>query len=278
MIRILPAGVMVAVLILLAAPASLAQRKVIGGSAPEDAEPEEKEAKPVSPEERAAAQAAKKAAAEKADAAKAKALEDKLKAEEAKREAARQAREAEAQKKREAEEAAKAAADAAVQKRLDENRTARLSAAERRRRFVRDAGTWRFAIAAVPGAPRKNRVQELNIDVQKRSNDPGASFTGGAPVTGADLIASIVGPDGAQQRFRVHALDAPGTYGFHFTPIVDGTHEVRIAGTAGDGALATSLVLHVDAWPPPDFDDEEKALAGATESRRRPLSTEEEVD
>jgi hypothetical protein len=39
---------------------------------------------------------------------------------------------------------------------------------------------------------------------------------------------------------------------------------VQVQGTTADGApVDATFTLHVGAWPPPDFDDEERKLAKA---------------
>ena len=76
----------------------------------------------------------------------------------------------------------------------------------------------------------------------------------------------MVEPSGkkdGKKRYAVHSLGAPGLYGFHMTPPKDGVLQVQLTGDVGDRTLDVSFPVHVGAWPPPDFDDEDKRAQAA---------------
>ena len=80
------------------------------------------------------------------------------------------------------------------------------------------------------------------------------------------------------ERYKLHRISRAGTYGFHYTPTMNGTYNVELKGTKKDGVeLIFDIPLYVGTWPPPDFPAEEEAYQAATQGTgkgRRVMATE----
>ena len=116
-----------------------------------------------------------------------------------------------------------------------------------------------------PGAVQKDGLVELNLDVFKRLDVADPKFGNREPFRDLHLVAVVVdqtGKKNARTSYAVHSLGAPGRYGFHFTPTRDGVVQVLLTGEAGERTINIAIPLHVGVWPPPDFDEEDKKLAG----------------
>lgn len=260
----------VATAALLLAPTSWAQRRILGSDAPpEPAAPATEPQKEAPAEDRKAKEKAKRKAAEQKRAQEA--AEAKKEAEaEAKKEAEEQARieaerKAAEEKKRLAEEAQRRREEEArlkEEQRLEGLREGRLKVAKNRRRLTREDGKLRASIALEPGGPEPNRVLEVRIDLAERLKVADPRFGELKPLKGMRLIATVKEPTTGKPvvyRYRVHALAAPGVYGFHHTPRLGGEHLVELVGETPKGAaFQVQFPVHVGAWPPPDFDEEEK--------------------
>jgi hypothetical protein len=274
---------------LVVAPAARGQRRVIGGddeeqpadagppaAAPakkkgDDKKPDAKapDAKPA-PDAKAAADA-KKGEDKKAPDAKAvkkgapvdvladtpAEKETKSKAVEAKEKADAAAEEA-AHKKEEEQRKLQEEKKAADAKKKLENRDQRLAAAKKIRQITRTSGSVTIGFAVEPGYAQANSVLEVRVAVAEKLDVPDPRYGDRMPLKGLDLVATVSG-NGKKLRYAVHPLDAPGRYGFHTTPLKDGTYLVSVDGTTADHkSVSASFPLHVGTWPPPDFDTEEQ--------------------
>ncbi len=274
------AGLSLALAVSLLAPEAGARRII--GAQPDAAEEEgeakgekgekagEKDAKPDSAEED---QKRKKAAEEKAKKAEA-AAEAKRRAKEAAEEAAQKAADEAEAKKRAAAEKKKRDAEEREKARLDANRAGRLKAAKKVRLYTRADGDISIGVALEPGKADPDKVMELRLEVNKILEVAHPRYGNRQPLKGLRLIATVEEPakgkgEGKSYRYRVQPLRAPGAYGLHHTPRLEGEHTVRIEGQSQDGKtkLSFSLPVHVGVWPPPDFDDEEVKNASETAGR-----------
>ncbi len=249
---------------LAAAPEAQARRRILG-SEPQE---EEKEAPKIDPE---------KAAKQREEAQKKE--EEKKKKEAAarrkKEEAARAAREAaekaaeEAEKK--AEEEAERKKQEAVEKekaRLDANAAERLKKAKKLRRLWRQDGDLELTVAMVPGAPKAKEVVELRFELVRRLEVASARFGELEPQRKAKIVVEVRPPDDGDEdeplAYVAHPLAGPGEFGVHFTPTMDGPHELTVSGVVKGGkSFKTNLRVFVGEWPPPDIEEEEKILKKA---------------
>ena len=152
---------------------------------------------------------------------------------------------------------------AADEKRRIDTREQRLVSARRVRPLLREAGDIRIQVAVEPGAVVKAKLVEIRLDLGKKLEVADPKFGTREPLRNLDLTATVTESTGKKDSSRVyavHSLGAPGRYGFHITPPKDGELQVQITGDADGRSLDVSFPLHVGAWPPPDFDDEDKAL------------------
>ena len=269
---------------------ALAQREIVGADDDEedgDAPPRKTEEAPANgkatdkkadPKKKGdkKAEEAKKADPKKADAKKkggppadvlADTDEDKQK-QKAEDEARKKAEEsASVADKKKADERAKLAEDKrlADEKRLADSKVARLASAKRERSYRREEGEVAVLATLTPGAVQKDGLVELNLDVFKRLDVADPKFGNREPFRDLHLVAVVVdqtGKKNARTSYAVHSLGAPGRYGFHFTPSRDGVVQVLLTGEAGERTINIAIPLHVGVWPPPDFDEEDKKLAG----------------
>ena len=84
----------------------------------------------------------------------------------------------------------------------------------------------------------------------------------------AIVVSQASGKGGPPQRYVLHPLGAPGRYGFHLTVPKNGQIQVGVEGDVKGKSLALNIPLHIGAWPPPDFDDEEKNNAATGDAAR----------
>ncbi len=198
-------------------------------------------------------------------------------------------------KKKAAEQAADAAAEADKKKKDDaqkklveekkatdqkkrlENRDARLASAKRIRQITRSAGRIGLSFAIERGEVTVGNSVEIRCSASKKLEQADPRYGNLEPLKGMNVVVTVEEPSRKSSRYVVHALDAPGQYGFHFTPTKAGPHKITVVATGKDATthFDGSFTLHVGIWPPPDFDDEEKnnvaAAADGTSSAGRKL-------
>ena len=251
-----------------------AQRRIIGGSDIQEEEEKEeqkeeesrKEAKERALEKKKR-QAEKELQAEKEAAAREAAEEEAERAAEAAaEEAARKAKEEEERQIRE-----KAEKEAA---RLEANRASRLAQSKLERRFVRETDAFQVNITMRPGAPVSGQVVEVQFDVSRKLDVESAQYGRLQPQKKVRGTVRVNPPSTGKKEeaalYRLHSLQTPGSYGFHFTPSRDGMYDLRISGTSPKNPdLNFSLPVHPDAWPPPDFEAEEAKLKELSNSTGR---------
>lgn len=220
--------------------------------ADEDKEKAKREA-----EEQAAKEAAAKAQAEAEEKAEEEAAAKRAAEEDAKRKAEEEARKkAEEEAQRKAEEAKRI-----EEERLEGLRDGRLQAAKTRRQYMRAMGNLRATIALEPGAPQKENLMEIRIQVGEELKVADPRFGKFKPRKDFQLIASVREPAKRKPlvyRYRMHPLSAPGSYGFHHTLRLEGEHTIEISGKAANGdEINVEIPVHAGIWPPPDFDEED---------------------
>lgn len=252
----------------LPATGSLAQRRVIGAEPSEPAKPEAApESSEKSEKKKGSDEASQKKAAADAERKRAEA-ERKRKAKAAAEEAAQKAaEEADAKAKAEAERKAKQAAAREEKKRADEL-AVKLKNAKKQRRFSRQDGKSLVGLVLEPGHPEAGKLSELRLEAVEKLDVPHPKFGDRRPLDQYDIVATIEEPSTGKGepkawRYLVHDLRAPGSYGLHHTPRLEGEHTVRVEGRAknGEGSFSITLPLHVGTWPPPDLDEEEQRNA-----------------
>lgn len=257
----------------LLAPAASAQRRIIGAepSAPEE---EQKPSKEKSEEARKKAEEERRKKAEAERQKREAEAEQKRRAKEAAEEAARKAAEEAERKKREAEEKKKREAEEREKARLEANRAGRLKAARATRLYTREDGNVVAGVSLEPGKADADKVMEVRFELNQRLDVPDPRFGNRMPLKDMELIATVEEPaqgKGAAKsyRYRVQPLRAPGSYGLHHTPRLEGEHVVRVEGKSKDGkrTIRFSFPVHVGVWPPPDFDEEEAKNATETSGR-----------
>lgn len=260
----------------LVSPAASAQRRIIGvDPSPAEEEPKAK-AKPAEEDEEAKKKAEeerrKKAEAERKK--REEEAEEKRRAKRAAEEAAERAAEEAERKKREAEEKKKRDAEEREKARLEANRAERLKAARATRLFTREDGNIVAGVSLVPGKAEADKVLEVRFELNQRLDAADPRYGNRMPLKDMELIATVEEPTqgkGAQKsyRYKVQPLRAPGSYGLHHTPRIDGEHVLHIEGKSKDGkrSVRFSLPVHVGVWPPPDFDEEEAKNATETAGR-----------
>lgn len=265
-----------------------AQRRIIGVEERKEGHKEDKEEKKEGEgdaKKDSAADKKKKAAEEKArkkreaeEKKKAEEAERKRKAKEAAEEAARKAAEEAERKKKEAVERKKEEAERKEKERLEKNRAARLKSAKKTRRYSREDDELVAGATMTPGKPTKSKVLELRFDLGKQLEVAHPKYGDRMPLKGWSVVATVQEPatgkgEAKTWSYAVHPLRAPGSYGFHHTPRIDGEHTVSIEASRGDDSMSFTVPVHVGAWPPPDFEEEEannaKAAAGRAAGSRR---------
>jgi hypothetical protein len=262
----------------LVAPDASAQRRIIGADSAdsadeegEDEDEDEKKKKKPKTEKEKKAEEAKKKKAEEAKKKKAEEAERKRKAKEAAAEAARKAAEEAERKKEEAEQRKKEEAERKAKKKAEESRRTRLKAAKKTRSYSRKDGSRNASIALVPGKPTKGKVQELRLELAERLEVADPKYGNNKPLIKWNVVATVTEPatKGTPKTYtyRVQPLRAPGTYGMHHTPQIDGEYTISFEATKGDDSASFEMSLHVGVWPPPDFEDEEDNNAAAQAGR-----------
>lgn len=259
----------------LLSPAAAAQRRIIGAEPSSEEEPakDDEAAQQDDEAKKKAAEEKRKKDEEKRKKAEAEA-EEKRRAKEAAEEAAEKAAEEAERKKRAAEEQKKREAAEREKARLEANREGRLKAARKTRLYTREDGKVVVGVSLEPGKADADKVMEVRFEVNERLDVPHPRFGNRMPLKDLDLVATVEEPakgkgGGERYRYRVQPLRAPGSYGMHHTPRLEGEHVVHIEGKSKDGkrSVSFSFPVHVGVWPPPDFDDEE--AKNATESAGR---------
>lgn len=261
-----------------------AQRRILGDSAPtEEPMPEgeadapakdtnkeasgkkdekKKEGEGQEQAKREAEEKAKKEAAEKAKAEAEAKAEEEAEAKRAAEEDAKRKAEEEARKKAE-EEAQKKAEEAKrkEEERLEGLRDGRLQAAKTRRQYMRSSGNLQATIALEPGAPQKDKLMEVRVQVGEQLKVADPRFGNFKPRKDFQLVATVREPSKRKPvlyRYRVHPMSTPGQYGFHHTLRLDGEHIIQISGKAANGdEISLDFPVHAGVWPPPDFDEED---------------------
>lgn len=245
-------------------------RKIVGGSEEPEESEEEKEKR--EEKEKKAAEKAEKKAAEKAERKRKKREAKQKKAEEAERkrelaeEAAERAREEAEEKKKEAKRKKEEEKKRKVEERKAQNKDARLKNAKSARFLTRDEGNYRIVTTLLPGAVKSGKVLEVRFDVGTKLEVAHPKYGNIKPQKGLRMIAIV--DDGTEKKtYLVHPLKAAGAYGFHHTPSADGEISVRLEYKE----FQSDTTVHVGAWPPPDFEDEEanNAKMSASSSARK---------
>lgn len=260
----------------LLSPAAAGQRRIIGVEEPAPAEKAEEtdEASPDGDEQKNAADAEKKKKAEEARKKAEAEAEEKRRAKEAADEAAQKAAEEAERKKREAAEKKKRETLEREKARLEANRAGRLKAAKKSRLYTREDGSVVVGVSLEPGKADPDKVMEVRFEVNERLEVAHPRYGNRMPLKDLVLTATIEEPakgkgGGKSYRYVVQPLRAPGSYGLHHTPRLEGEHTIRIEGKSKDGKkrVSFSFPVHVGVWPPPDFDDEEAKNASETAGR-----------
>jgi hypothetical protein len=257
----------------LLSPAASAQRRIIGAEPSTPEEPAE-EAAPEDGEKKSKADEEKKKKAEEARKKAEAEAEEKRRAKEAAEEAAQKAADEAEQKKRAAEEKKKRDAIEREKARLEANRAGRLKAAKKARLYTREDGDVVVGVSLEPGKADPDKVMEVRFEVNERLEVAHPRYGNRMPLKDLVLTATVEEPAkgkgaGKSYRYVVQPLRAPGSYGMHHTPRLEGEHTIRIEGKSRDGkkSVSFSFPVHVGVWPPPDFDDEEAKNAGETAGR-----------
>lgn len=287
-------------LLALSANTAQAQRRILGESAPAEEAPAENESKapPKDSDDKASAEekrkqkaaedeekarreaeeTAKKEAAAKAQAEAEEKAEQEAAAKRAAEEDAKRKAEEEARKK--AEEEAQKKAEEAKRKeaeRLEGLRNGRLQAAKTRRQYMRTNGNLRATIAVEPGAPKKEKLMEVRVQLGEKLKVADPRYGTFKPRKDFKLTVTVREPAKRKPvvyRYRMHPLPTPGSYGFHHTLRMDGEHTIQISGKSANGdEISLEIPLHAGVWPPPDFDEEDTNTRRlqADSGRRRTL-------
>lgn len=259
---------------LLLSPGASAQRRIIGAEQPAGADEKQEESAPADDEAKAKAEAEKKKRAEEARKKADAEAEAKRRAKEAAEEAAQKAADEAERKKREAAEKKQREAVEREKARLEANRAGRLKAARKSRLYTREDGSVVVGISLEPGKADPDKVMEVRFEVNERLTVAHPRFGNRMPLKDLLLTATVEEPakgKGAGKRYVyvVQPLRAPGSYGLHHTPRLEGEHTIQIEGKSKDGkkSVRFSFPVHVGVWPPPDFDDEETKNASENAGR-----------
>lgn len=242
-----------------------AQRRVLG--AEEDKE-EEVDAKEAEKRQKAKEEKERKAK-EKAEAEEKRRAEKEAAAEAAAAAAEKAAEEAERKKEEDAKKAEEAK-KAAIEKKKAADRKSRLTRAKKRRRLFRVDGDVRATLSLEPGKPEPAKVEEVQFEIVRQLKVAHPRYGFLEPLKQMKLVATVIAPsargEATEERYRVHSLGTPGQYGFHYTPTIEGEHQVRVRGKTKKGTeVLLEFPLHVGTWPPPDLDEEDEKLEKALE-------------
>jgi|GEM_PF-1837746 len=240
-----------------------AQRRIIGNDDDDDEDEDDVEDKKAAEEKERKAKAAEEARKKaEAEAARKEAEEEAAEAarEKAQEEAERKAEEAErkAEEEKKAKEEAKKAAE---EKKLQESRAARLKAAKKQRRLLREAGKVRATLAMTPGHVEEGKLLEFTFDIAEKLEVASTKYGNLKPMNKLVLIATLKHEEsGETTQHLVHPVGAPGRYGFHLRTQKAGIHMLTLEAHGSKLPVSVMFPIRSGEWPPADFDDEEKRL------------------
>ena len=157
-----------------------------------------------------------------------------------------------------------------------------LKSVKTNRRYARLVEGYRALVSVTPGGAKKNNVIEVTFQIfEPKKSDMAETKIVSKLKRGSD-------GDYGQKKRSVVASDTnyirisrAGTYGFHYTPTMNGTYNVGIKGTKKDGVeLIFDIPLYVGAHSRPtrSFPAEEEAYEAATQGTgkgRRVMATEQ---
>ena len=112
-----------------------------------------------------------------------------------------------------------------------------------------------LALTFTPGIPEVGKVAEVSFKATETPKVPHPRFGSSVPLMDAKLIAELYSPAGELlARYRTHPVPlTQSQYAFHFTPTVEGIHEMRVTGKLADGRqISLKLDVPVDVWPLPE--------------------------
>lgn len=140
-------------------------------------------------------------------------------------------------------------------------------------------GTLVFKVRLVPGVPLPGHVVEAVMEAAEVPPVPDPVYGERIPLKQAEMKALVTDADGEgfTTGYRVHRLADAGSYGFHFTPLRRGVHQVLLVGTHGGVTFKAKFKVPVDIWPFPQGvadDSGEPAPAPATRMPALPASME----
>jgi Skp family chaperone for outer membrane proteins len=249
-------------------------RNVVGGASDTEAEEKADDVKA----DKEATEEEKAAAAEKEKKQK-EAEEKQRKAEEAERKAEQEAKEA-ALKKAADIEKRKQEVEIKKKRKQREKQENLLKSVKSNRQYARQVEGHNVLISVTPGGGAKNNVVEITFQVNTKAEGSIATTQILSKLKEATATVTTLKrrKRGGGETYKLHRISRAGTYGFHYTPVMNGTYNVELKATVPNGpALVFDVPLYTGVWPPPDFPAEEKAYEAATQGSsksRRVMDTE----
>lgn len=112
-------------------------------------------------------------------------------------------------------------------------------------------GAYSFRLTLKPGDLQVGKVAVSTLEISRVLDipDPVTGFS--RPMQGLAPVAEVTPPTAARRRANVESIEAklwpladPGSYGFHFTPPVDGVYSLRVTAQEGtDGGGSRPIVV-----------------------------------
>lgn len=112
-------------------------------------------------------------------------------------------------------------------------------------------GNHQYIFSVRPGRPAPGTPVEFEWRIQEILHIPDPFLGDRKPAAPVRLIATISGPGGSS-RHVVHPLDAPGTFGLHFTPAKAGAYDIQLARADGKRGHDLKSIAWVGMEPPAD--------------------------
>lgn len=149
-------------------------------------------------------------------------------------------------------------------------------------------GDYVLRLTIRPGNLKVNHVAEAEVEISRTLDVPDPVTGDQMPITSTRPVATVTPPETgrgkheappAPSRFVVWPASNPGSYGFHFTPDVDGLYEVTISGmdsTKTDDnsePQAYSASWHIGAGTAASETEQSQGGAAVRQSTRRPVGT-----
>lgn len=250
-------------------------RNVVGGA--NNTEAEEKADEEKADKEATEAEKAARAAKEK----KQKEAEEKQrKEEEAERKAEQEAKEA-ALKKAADIEKRKQELEIKKKRKQREKQENLLKTVKSNRHYARQSEGHNVLISVTPGGGAKNKVVEVTFQVNTKGEGSMATAKILSKLKNATATVTTLKrrKRGGGETYKLHRISRAGTYGFHYTPVMNGTYNVEFKATVPNGPdLVFDVPLYTGVWPPPDFPAEEQTYEAVTQGSgsksRRVMDTE----